>query len=219
MAKVAIEDMGVLVGDHNLYDISNGQKFIPVKQKVVHPDYNTPTPLNNDIGLLQLAYPMVFSKSISPLCLPALGETGFGTSAYGNSSTTELDTYGLGIVGQNATVLGWGMINDDGIYSDALRGVEVEIFHNDDCNRLYGIMTETMMCTSGDNGRGTCYGDSGGPALVMQSDGSYVQVGILSFGALAGCEDGYPSGQVLVHKYIDWIQSITGLAFGAHFGG
>jgi hypothetical protein len=24
--------------------------------------------------------------------------------------------------------------------------------------------------------------------------------------------------QVLVHKYIDWIQSITGIAFGAVFG-
>ena len=26
------------------------------------------------------------------------------------------------------------------------------------------------------NGRGTCYGDSGGPAIVKQADGSYVQV-------------------------------------------
>ena len=71
------------------------------------------------------------------------------------------------------------------------------------------------------NGRGTCYGDSGGSAIVKQPDGSYVQVvyfilvqlllsvfdqvfysyfqvGILSFGALAGCEKGYPSGQVSI---------------------
>ena len=33
-----------------------------------------------------------------------------------------------------------------------------------------------MMCTSGNNGRGTCYGDSGGPAVVLQPDGTYVQV-------------------------------------------
>ena len=26
------------------------------------------------------------------------------------------------------------------------------------------------------------------------------------------------SSQVLVHKYIDWIQAITGIAFGAIFG-
>ena len=31
----------------------------------------------------------------------------------------------IDIPGKNATVLGWGMINDDGVFSDALRGVEV----------------------------------------------------------------------------------------------
>ena len=48
-------------------------------------------------------------------------------------------------------------------------------------------------------------------ALVKDVDGSFVQVGIVSFGASNGCEDGYPSGQVLVHKFIDWIQHVTGL--------
>lgn len=222
MNTVPKEELGVLVGDHNLYTISTSQKFIKVKEKVVHPDYNTrgnaTSPLNNDIGLLRLEYPIIFTSQISPLCLPALGETGFGGSAYGTGNTTLLDTTGLDIVGKNATVLGWGMINDSGDFSDALRGVEVEILENKKCNDLYGIMTENMMCTSGSNGRGTCFGDSGGPAIVTQPDGSYVQVGILSFGALAGCEKGYPSGQVLVHKYIDWIQSITGIAFGTSQG-
>ena len=129
MVNVATEDLAVLVGDHNLYTISNSQKFIQVKEKVVHPDYNKrgnlTSPLNNDIGLLRLEYPIVFTSQVSPLCLPALGETGFGGSAYGNGSNTELDTTGLDIVGKNATVLGWGMINDAGDFSDALRGVEV----------------------------------------------------------------------------------------------
>jgi len=222
MNTVPMEELGVLVGDHNLYTISTSQKFIKVKEKVVHPDYNTlgnmTSPLNNDIGLLRLEYPIIFTSQISPLCLPALGETGFGGSAYGTGNTTMLDTTGLDIVGKNATVLGWGMVNDNGEFSDALRGVEVEILENKKCNDLYGIMTENMMCTSGDNGRGTCFGDSGGPAIVTQPDGSYVQVGILSFGALAGCEKGYPSGQVLVHKYIDWIQAVTGIAFGGTSG-
>jgi len=222
MNSVPMEELGVLVGDHNLYTISTSQKFIKVKEKVVHPDYNTrgnvSSPLNNDIGLLRLEYPIIFTSQISPLCLPALGETGFGGSAYGTGNTTLLDTAGLDIVGKNATVLGWGMINDAGDFSDSLRGVEVEILENNDCHKLYGIMTENMMCTSGSNGRGTCFGDSGGPAIVIQPDGSFVQVGILSFGALAGCEKGYPSGQVLVHKYIDWIQAITGIAFGGSSG-
>jgi secreted trypsin-like serine protease len=67
------------------------------------------------------------------------------------------------------------------------------------------------MCTSGENGRGSCQGDSGGPALVKDKDGSFVQVGIVSFGAYNGCEEGFPSSQTLVHKFIDWIEHITGL--------
>jgi len=218
MFNVPKEELGILVGDNDLYSISNEQKFIRVKEKVVHPDFNQPTPLNNDIGLLRLETPIVFTKYISPLCLPAFGETGFGSSASGSGNTSMLDTTGLDIVGKNATVLGWGMINDDGVYAEALRGVSVEILDNDVCNKLYGIMTETMMCTSGSNGRSTCYGDSGGPAIIRQPDGTFVQVGILAFGALAGCEKGYPSGQVLVHKYIDWIQAVTEIAFGSQAG-
>ena len=236
MEKVPMEELGVLVGDHSLFTISTSQKFIKVKEKVVHPDYNMrgneTSPLNNDIGLLRsvliiskafspfllsrLQFPIIFTSQISPLCLPALGETGFGGSVASNASM--LDTTGVDIVGQNATVLGWGMINDAGDFADSLRGAEVEILPNKDCNDLFGIMTENMMCTSGANGRGTCFGDSGGPAIVKQPDGSWVQVGIAAFGALSGCEKGYPSGQTVVHKYIVWIQSVTNIAFGANIG-
>ena len=44
----------------------------------------------------------------------------------------------------------------------------MEILPNEDCHRLYGIMTENMMCTSGANAQGSCFGDSGGPAIVRQ---------------------------------------------------
>ena len=68
--------------------------------------------MNNDIGLVRLESEVAFTKFISPLCLPPLGETGFGTSAYGDGNSTVLDTAGLNIVGKNATVIGWGAIDD-----------------------------------------------------------------------------------------------------------
>ena len=97
-------------------------------------------------------------------------------------------------MGKNATVLGWGMINGAGDFAESLRGVEVdtisthiytylhisthpvqvEILPNEDCHRLYGIMTENMMCTSGANAQGSCFGDSGGPAIVRQVRASVV---------------------------------------------
>ena len=130
MAAIPMEELGVLVGDHSLFTVSTSQKFIKIKEKIIHPDYymrgNVSSPLNNDIGLLRLEYPIIFTSQISPLCLPALGETGFGTtSAYGNTTTTALDTEGLEIVGKNATVLGWGMIDGDGNFAESLRGVQV----------------------------------------------------------------------------------------------
>lgn len=75
-------------------------------------DFNEPTILNNDIGLVRLENDIAFTRFISPLCLPPPGETGFGTSAYGDGNNTVLDTTGLNIVGRNATVIGWGAIND-----------------------------------------------------------------------------------------------------------
>lgn len=212
VSSVPIEEMGILLGDHNLYELSYEQKFVRAAEKVTHPDFSEPTILNNDIGLVRLENDVAFTKFISPLCLPPEGETGFGTSAYGDGNSSTLDTSGLNIVGHNATVIGWGAIDDGGSYPDGLHEVDVQILNNQVCSDLYGPMiTETMMCTSGSNGRGSCYGDSGGPALVKDVDGSFVQVGIVSFGASNGCEDGYPSGQVLVHKFIDWIQHVTGL--------
>ena len=90
--------------------------FNPTKSAVSNfassTDFNEPTILNNDIGLVRLESEVAFTKFINPLCLPPLGETGFGTSAYGDGNTTTLDTTGLQIVGKNATVIGWGMIND-----------------------------------------------------------------------------------------------------------
>jgi secreted trypsin-like serine protease len=53
-------------------------------------------------------------------------------------------------------------------------------------------------------------GDSGG-ALVTEIDGNYTQIGIVSFGAAAGCELGYPQGFTRVTSYLDWIEINSGI--------
>lgn len=49
--------------------------------------------------------------------------------------------------------------------------------------------------------RGTCGGDSGGPGTV-QISGRRVQVGVVSYGAAAGCELGYPDVFTRVGFYL-----------------
>ena len=72
--------------------------------------------MNNDIGLVRLENDISFTKFINPLCLPPMGETGFGNSAYGDGNSSTLDTAGLNIVGKNATVIGWGAVNDGELF-------------------------------------------------------------------------------------------------------
>ena len=113
MVNVLKQDMLVLLGAHGLNEKDNEKRYVEVSKKVVHPDYNQPSVLNNDIGLVKMKVDLNgFTKFVSPLCLPSIGDTGFGTSAYGNGSESILDTTGLDIVGRKATVLGWGVIND-----------------------------------------------------------------------------------------------------------
>ena len=54
-------------------------------------------------------------------------------------------------------------------------------------------------------------GDSGGPLIFLESDGIYTQVGIVSFGAAAGCTLGYPAAFTRVTSYLSWISLNTGV--------
>ena len=57
----------------------------------------------------------------------------------------------------------------------------------------------------------TLQGDSGGPLVYQESDGRYTEVGIVSFGADAGCTLGYPAVFTRVTSCLDWITLNTGV--------
>lgn len=53
----------------------------------------------------------------------------------------------------------------------SLYSVDVRIISNKDCSALYGShITESSICTSGEQGKGTCNGDSGGPLVVFRDN-------------------------------------------------
>merc|ERR1719412_1536953 len=86
-----------------------------------------------------------------------------------------------------------------------------------ECNNIYGIVGEGVVCIDTTGGKGTCSGDSGGPLNmkyeVVDKDGNpgqkWKQVGVVSFGASAGCEVGYPAGFTRNEYYLDWVCSET----------
>lgn len=72
-----------------------------VARKAVHPKYNYYT-YEYDLALVKLEAPVQFAPHISPICLPA---------------TDDL------LVGENATVTGWGRLSEGGVLPSVLQEV------------------------------------------------------------------------------------------------
>ncbi|NOQ46846.1 MAG: trypsin-like serine protease, partial [Desulfobulbaceae bacterium] len=116
-------------------------------------------------------------------------------------------------VGKQATVVGWGLLEEGGDASDSLQQVAVPIFSNDTCGALYGMsdisITGNMMC-AGLHGKDSCQGDSGGGVFIQDSQDQDVLVGIVSFGV--GCaRPNFPGVYTRVSNYAAWIVSVTGM--------
>lgn len=47
--------------------------------------------------------------------------------------------------------------------------------------------------------------------MFQEKDGRYTEVGIVSFGHIAGCEKGHPVAFTRITSYLDWIEENTGI--------
>merc|ERR1712037_742312 len=187
----------VMAGAHNVRESSEPNRVeVTSYNGWTHPMWNS-NDLSGDLALVELPSPLPMNDYISASCLPATGETP--------------------AVGSLVTVTGWGKPSDSaGGISPVLREVrDIPVITNADCNAVYGIVGDGVVCIDTAGGRGSCNGDSGGP-LVQKASGKaagdkWTQVGIVSFGASAGCEVGMPAGFTRTEYYLDWIKSETGM--------
>lgn len=164
---------------------------------IEHPDYN-PANYNNDLSVIQLPSVLSFNSYIQPINLVPLSQA---TSTF---------------VGQVTTVLGFGYTSDtDPNMSSDLLYTNVIVIPNSNCTIYYGssVVTVNTLCAVGYPNlvQSICSGDSGGPMVIANSDGSYTQIGINSFVATTGCTGGTPSGYVRVGAYLSWISAQTGV--------
>merc|ERR1712066_289372 len=187
----------IMAGAHNVRAGSEPHRIeITSYNGWTHPEWDHST-LANDLALIELPSPIDFNDYIKPSCMPSKGDTA--------------DT------GELVTCTGWGKPSDSaGGISPVLRMVEDRpIISNTECNNVYGIVGSGVVCIDTTGGKGTCNGDSGGPlnmkAEVTKAGQQWKQVGIVSFGASAGCEVGYPAGFTRVEYYLEWIMSETGM--------
>merc|ERR1712018_687490 len=181
----------IMAGAHNVRASSEPHRVeITSYNGWTHPqwDHNT---LSNDVALIELPSPIDFNDYIAPSCMPSAGDTAD--------------------VGELVTCTGWGKPSDSaGGISPVLRMVEDRpIISNSDCNAVYGIVGDGVVCIDTTGGKGTCNGDSGGPLNMKGAGDKWKQVGVVSFGASAGCEVGYPAGFTRTEYYLDWVCSET----------
>ncbi|XP_049821198.1 serine proteinase stubble [Aethina tumida] len=176
------------------YDFSSVQEELPyveraVARKIVHPKYNFFT-YEYDLALVQLDKPLEFAKHISPICLPASDDL---------------------LIGENATVTGWGRLSEGGTLPSVLQEVQVPIVSNDRCKSMFlragrhEFIPEIFLCAGHEGGgQDSCQGDSGGPLQVRGKDGRYFLAGIISWGI--GCaEANLPGVCTRISKFVPWI--------------
>jgi hypothetical protein len=200
----------VIVGAFYPYQI-HGPPVNSVKRKIierkVHPGFDANN-IRYDFLVMKLNEPVqlpsvVFNKDGNqPYTRQQVTIIGFG------STDTRSDAQGKTDIEMNLS----NAADNDGeiaTRNKVLQKVVVEVIPQDTCNseKMYdGIINqESMLCAGIDEGgKDACYGDSGGPLLMIQN-GHYVQVGVVSFGA--GCaRPNRPGVYSRISTAADWIQ-------------
>jgi V8-like Glu-specific endopeptidase len=168
-------------------DLRTGGTRIPVIEVRRHPGFD-PDLLANDVALLRLDRPVPNGTPIQALA-PA------GTDPAG---------------GTDVVTIGWGETSP-GSYPYTLREVTLDYRSSATCRADNGpaFVTASMVC-AWRSGKSACYGDSGGP-LLEDRDGTWVQVGVTSWGFECGV---YTSVYARVSALSSWIRWQT--RYGPH---
>ena len=224
------ESLDILVGTNLL--IAGQGELIPVAHIYSHPDYD-PVAIEHDIALIALARPPG-SPELMPVQLPTK-EIEPQIAAVGTTATTigwgMLDTgdYPIDLRQVQIQILDTAECNREMIETLAAEAksyfddVKTYLGTDDDVAATAWKMmlhaaekpvTDNMVC-SGTAGaaKGSCSGDSGGPLMIALPNGSYVQVGIVSWSLSsadnASCDlDGKFSVYTRVANYAGWIASV-----------
>ncbi|CAG9785716.1 unnamed protein product [Diatraea saccharalis] len=144
----------------------------------------------DDIGIVRLAKRARYTYYVKPICLPDLNtRVGPGFDVY---------------------VAGWGKTLK-GSSSPVKLKLVLPIFDKNECVNKYRTLganlIERQICAGGTFAEDACRGDSGGPLMMKRPEGTWVSVGVVSFGYGCG-RDGWPGVYTSVASYTDWIQSV-----------
>ncbi|XP_006800404.1 coagulation factor VII [Neolamprologus brichardi] len=191
MEDIEVQFLKVIAGEHDIMVNESTEQLIQVAEIIMHENYVSST-ADNDIALLRLASPIIYTQYAVPVCLP----------------TWNLSTRVLWMIRLH-TVSGWGRRSENGPTAQILRRLKVPRIRTQDCVDESGVvLTQNMFCAGYIEGRqDSCKGDSGGP-LVTQYKTTTFLLGIVSWGK--GCaRPGNYGIYTRVSNYLEWIHNRT----------
>ena len=138
----------LVAGEQNTADQNIEQEQeLSIAHVIIHPEY---WPLHkkyghnasNDIAIIKLENPVVWTDSVRPVCLPEDSEEGLAETGH---------------------VVGWGIDKYHGSNTDILHHVELDIVDNAKCQQNYQSSNMVMdltdgrrMCAGGKDGKDSC---------------------------------------------------------------
>ncbi|XP_011501375.1 PREDICTED: trypsin-1-like [Ceratosolen solmsi marchali] len=184
----------VKAGKHLIHSVEQSEQDSKVEKIFVHEKY--PSGVSPyDIALLKLKTPFVFDNFTQPIRLPQKNKS----------------------VNGEVILSGWGSTSNSSIPSmpNTLQKVALSIVDLNTCREAlesligWTPLHATNICTGPlTENLSACSGDSGGPLIKSESDGSTEVIGIVSWGIIPCGTIGAPSVYTRVSAYIDWIESI-----------
>lgn len=198
------------IGEYNFTQTDSSEIDLNISKIIVHNQFNFIT-LEPDICLLQLEENLDLgpNSKFRSICFPQ-----------------RLNSQLLVTTNPTCVATGWGkkMFRNEYLneFPVVLQKVCVDLIDRNDCRRRYKELmniTETMIC-SGQGGKGTCEGDSGGPlqcvekisfdmlspngTIITKINSRFALYGLTSWAIGCG-EDQYPSVGSNINTVRDWI--------------
>ncbi|RTL84512.1 MAG: trypsin-like serine protease [Hyphomicrobiales bacterium] len=191
----------------------NGSEYkreLKASNVFVHPHYDF-RKSENDIALLRLKDPAK-AKVVRPLLTPnaLLENPPLLATLIGLGTIKDVEKLDAGGYADPSTHI---RVPDTEMLPTRLRQVELPLVDIEECKtQNYGAAVDARNVCAGvpEGGKGSCYGDSGGPLMTQNDDGHWVLIGVTSFGVNGCAHAKHPSVFTRVSSFADWIKSVAG---------
>lgn len=181
----------------NLHESSRVCRTVLKDEIFIYPGYSTEDILN-DIALIKLKDPVVFTASIQPIKL---------ASFFDSEEETNIETVAIGN----------GFSNNGQILSDYLEWISLKTTSQSRCEEVFPFLVDEKTVICCENGHGSvAHGDSGG-GLIKIEDNTLIGVACFkhknsSFSSNNEKNDVVlPQAFTLIGYYIPWIKFITNI--------